>query len=104
MIPVGVLGMNAAAGDTMDFDVSQIDPASLKLGIGGAQNIAVPLLYDIDEDFQGDAVFGFNTADTGIFCGDTEVSLTGETITGEEFVGSDSITTTDCAYDGSCHS
>ena len=102
LIPVGILGMSTAAGDSMDFDVTEINPASLRLGIGKAPINAGPWFFDADEDSQGDAVYGFNTADSGIFCGDTEVSVVGETFAGDEFVGSDAINTSDCVDEG-CH-
>jgi len=41
-------------------------------------------------------ILHFNTQDTGIVCGDTSASLTGETVSGQEIEGSDSIKTVGC--------
>ena len=47
-------------------------------------------------------VFGFDTQESGIACGDTEVTLTGANDDERVFAGSGSIITVDC--DGSsCH-
>lgn len=101
-IAVAVLGMSVAAGDAADFDATQVDPATVKLGIGQASNVATPLVTDINGDAQTDVIFGFKTQDTGIFCGDTDVSIEGATLAGDAFTGTDSINTSDCADIG-CH-
>jgi hypothetical protein len=100
---VAVMGSRTANGDPIDFDVSQIDPATLKLGAGEAANIAVnPLLGDYDHDTISDAAFAFRTQDTGILCGDSDVTLEGETFNGDQFAGTSTIATTDCDT-GGCH-
>lgn len=102
-ISVAVLGHSQVSGDAFDFDVATIDPATLKLGPGEAPNIAVAPLYgDYDSDSNTDAAFVFKTQDTGIFCEDTEVTLTGATFSGMPFEGTDTITTTECEATG-CH-
>jgi hypothetical protein len=84
------------------FDATQVNPATLKFGIGEAQNQAVtPLVWDRDDDTDSDVIFPVKTQDTGIICGDTEATLTGLTYAGAPFTGTDSVTTTDCVQD--CH-
>lgn len=102
LIALAVMGSNTATGDSEDFDATQVDPASLKLGIGEAQNVAIPWVYDFDGDTNIDVAFGFRTQDTGIVCGDTEVTLVGETLAGEPFTATDTISTSDCV-DAGCH-
>ena len=68
-----------------------IDPASItETGI------------DYDADGIDDARFHFITGDTGITCDDTEMTLTGDMISGAEFVGIDTDFETACDDDG-CH-
>ena len=102
LVPVAVLGMSVAAGDAADFDASQVDPATVKIGLGQAPNIAYPWVTDIDGDTNSDVVVGFSAQEAGIVCGDTEVSIEGETLSGAKFIGTDSIVTTDCSDTG-CH-
>jgi len=103
MLIVAVLGSNTASGDAIDFDVAQIAPASLKLGVGEAPNFALnPLYGDYDHDANTDAAFAFRTQDTGVFCDDPEVTLQGETFSGDPFEGTDTIDTIECVT-GGCH-
>jgi len=102
-IIVAVMGSSTANGDATDFDVHQIDPGSLKLGIGEAPNIAVnPLYGDYDHDSNSDAAFAFKTQGTGIFCDDPDVNLQGETFGGDPFEGTGAIDTIECES-GGCH-
>lgn len=101
-IPVALLSMSIAAGDTVDFDATQVDPTTLKFGFAEAANIAAPWQYDLDSDSDVDAIFAFRGSDSGILCGDTEVSLVGATFAGDEFEATDAITTVDCEATG-CH-
>ena len=102
-IVVAVLGSNTATGDATDFDVYQVDPDSLKLGAGEAPNIALSPLYgDYDGDTNTDAAFVFKTQGTGILCDDPDVTMQGETFSGDPFEGTGAIVTTDCAT-ARCH-
>jgi hypothetical protein len=102
-IHVLVMGSNTATGDATDFDVYQIDPDSLKFGVGEAPSISgYPLYGDPDNDSNTDALFAFQTQDTGILCDDPDVTLLGETFSGDPFAGTDAIETTDCDT-GGCH-
>ncbi len=62
--------------------------------------VATPWVADFDGDANTDVAFGFRTQDTGVFCGDTEVTLTGETYTSDPFTGTDTISTSDCVDTG----
>lgn len=101
-IVVAVMGSSLASGDAQDFDATQVDPVSLRLGIGEALATTSGAVADYDEDTNADVAFGFSTQDTGIFCNDTEVTLVGQTIDGESFTGTDTIDASDCDAT-SCH-
>lgn len=102
-IIVAVHSTSIGDGDAADFDATQVDATTLKFAIGEAPNVAVtPWVQDLDGDSDSDVMFAFRTQDTGIFCGDTEATLTGETYAGDAFTGTDSLTTTDC-IDTGCH-
>jgi hypothetical protein len=103
-IVVAVHSTSVAAGDASDFDALQVDPDTLKFGLGEAANIAVvPWVVDADSDGEeNDALFVFKTQSSGIFCNDTNVSLTGETYSGAPFAAVGPITTPDCT-DLGCH-
>ena len=103
-IMVTALTTQVADGDGVNFDALQANPASVKFGPFQAPNIAAnPLIADIDGDSDADISFAFQTQDTGILCADTEATLIGETNTGQPFIGTDFITTTDCTDTGGCH-
>jgi len=51
---------------------------------------------DVDGDGDADVVYHFPTQDSGIACGDTAATLTGETFGGQPITGSDSIVTRGC--------
>jgi len=102
LIPIAILSTSIGAGDAADFDATQVDPASLKFGLGEAANIAVPWAVDVGNDGDTDVVFAFRTQDSGIFCGDNEVNLTGATYSGQLIQGTDTIVTADCETTG-CH-
>jgi hypothetical protein len=101
-IVVAALGMSIDNGDAIDFDASMVDPATLKLGLGEAPNVSIPWIMDVNGDSETDMVLAFTAAEAGIFCSDTEISLSGATLTGEEFVGTDTIQPVDCEDEG-CH-
>ncbi|MEQ9731559.1 MAG: PGF-pre-PGF domain-containing protein [Candidatus Methanoperedens sp.] len=72
------------------FDVASIIISTVRFGPDGAVPVG-------SETPANKLMLHFNTQDTGIKCGDTQASLTGTTISGQDIVGSDSIRTTECA-------
>jgi hypothetical protein len=89
-IPVAIL-----TSDT--FDATQVNWETVSFGPSGAaerhQRVHVK---DADYDGDMDVVLHFKTRDTGILCGDTEATLTGETFSGEKFTGSDVVKIVKC--------
>jgi hypothetical protein len=85
VLPVALLG---AAG----FDVMDVDPESLALGVNGAP--AVEYTYD-DANGDGwmDLVAHYSVPATGTAYGDTSLCLTGATLDGVELSGCDAIRT-----------
>lgn len=80
---------------TPTFDATTVDPSSLQFG----PNLAIPVsvaLEDVDRDGGLDMILRFRTQETGIRCGDTVASLTGQTSGGRAIEGSDSIETVGC--------
>ncbi len=94
VIPVAILG-----SDT--FDVTDVDVETLEFGPEGAtpvHDLTDPAVYaehlqDVNTDGFMDLVCHFRTQDTGIVKGNTEAALTGETVGGQLFEGTDSIRT-----------
>jgi hypothetical protein len=90
VIPVAVL-------TTSSFDATAVDPATVLFGPAGTEATPVhSALEDVDGDGDADIILHFKTQDTGIVCGDTSASLTGETSGGQVIEGSDSIKTVGC--------
>jgi hypothetical protein len=97
VIPVAILG-----GDS--FDVADVDVTTLAFGPAGAppaHNLTDSFTYndhlqDVNLDGYMDLVTHFRTRDTGIACGDSSATLTGELLDGQPFEGTDSIQTVGC--------
>jgi hypothetical protein len=106
-VTVAVLGMRVADGDAEDVTpgtdtADDIDPATLRFGPAETSNTGPPVITDIDGDTHDDMLVTFNAFDAGIACGDTELEVTGEKISGIPIKASDSIVTEDCDT-GGCH-
>ncbi|MCH8813370.1 MAG: hypothetical protein IID07_16220 [Gemmatimonadetes bacterium] len=85
LIPVVIL-------TTGDFDATTVDASTVTFGPGRALEAhGKGHLEDVDGDEFLDMVLHFRTQETGISCGDTEVSLEGKTTGGEDIEGSDSV-------------
>ena len=90
VIPVAIL-------TTDTFDATTIDPTTVRFGSNGTEAAPVQSsLEDVDGDGDTDMILHFKTQDTGIVCGDTSASLTGETFGGQAIEGSDSVKTVGC--------
>ena len=78
-----------------EFDAVTVDASSVRFGRDAAEPIW-SRLDDVDRDGDLDLVLQFNTEDTGIVCGDTEATLTGETVDGVSLIGTDAVQTVGC--------
>ncbi|MCK4723014.1 MAG: hypothetical protein KAT75_06910, partial [Dehalococcoidia bacterium] len=82
-IPVAIL-------TTGCFDAATVDASTVRFGPAGAAAVH-DALKDVDGDGNVDMILHFKTEDTGIKAGDTEATLTGETLDGGKIVGTDSV-------------
>jgi hypothetical protein len=89
VIPVAILSTNS-------FDANTVDPGSVRFGPSQALAQASVQLEDVNGDGQLDLLLHFRTQDSGIQCGDTSASLTGQTVNGVPIQGSDTIRTVGC--------
>jgi hypothetical protein len=90
VIPVAILGSEA-------LDVADVDVATLAFGPGGARIAHRDgHLQDVNYDGIIDLILHFRTQDTGMACGAELAWLTGETLDGQPFEGTDSIQTVGC--------
>ena len=94
-LPVAVLS-------SATFDATQVDPATLRFGVGQATPTAPPVVANVDGQYGADTTARFQVFQSGIACNDTDVSLSGETYGGEQFIAEDAIDATQCA-EGGCH-
>lgn len=82
---------------TQDFDATSINLLSIAFGPAGAAPITDSgVIIDVDSDGDEDYVVYFSISETGIQCGDTSASITGETLDGQSFEGGDTIYTRGC--------
>ncbi len=88
VIPVAILS-------TDTFDASTEDPTTVRFGPNGAAPVHYAL-EDVDGDTDLDLILHFKTQETGIRCGDTSATLTGETTGGQVIEGSDTVNTVGC--------
>jgi hypothetical protein len=100
-LSIGVLTTSLTAGDDVEFNPAQINSATLKFGAGNAMPVSGPFTVNVDGDADNDRVFSFSIQDVGVLCGDTGITLSGQTNAGEFFWGWDTITTVNC--DSGCH-
>jgi hypothetical protein len=85
VIPVAIL-------TTADFDATTVDASTVTFGPGGATMVHRSAhLEDADGDGDIDMVLHFKTQDTGIEAGDTEATLTGQTLDGNNIEGTDTV-------------
>ena len=89
VIPVAILG-------SIDLDATQVDFSSVRFGPGEANPAHDGHVEDINGDGYMDTVFHFRTKESGIACGDTEATITGETFGGASITGADAVSTVGC--------
>jgi probable HAF family extracellular repeat protein len=80
---------------TDDFDASIVDIASIRFGPDGAEAVK-SRIKDVDDDGDWDMVFKVNTRKTGIACGDTQATLSAQTLDGDALTATDAIITVGC--------
>jgi Concanavalin A-like lectin/glucanases superfamily len=91
-IPVAILTTDAS-DNTNTFDATTVDPLTVRFGSTSSKAASLQdALEDVDGDGDTDLILHFNTQDTGIKCGDTSATLTGETFGGQAIRGTDSST------------
>ena len=82
---------------TEDFDALAVDCETVEFGPNGAiESHGRAHVEDVDGDGDMDLLLHFNTQETGIACGDTEATLTGQTFDGYPVIGTDAINTVNC--------
>lgn len=82
---------------TATFSATGIDPLSVRFGPSGATEAhGRGHLKDVDGDGDRDLLLHFRTPATGIKCGDALARVTGATVSGEIFGGSDAVRTVGC--------
>ena len=80
-----------------DFDALLADPDTVRFGPAEAERRYMQAhVEDVDSDGDMDLVFHFKTQETGIACGDSDATLTGETWECVPISGTDSVNTVGC--------
>jgi len=91
----GVIAVSVLTSE--DFDALQVDPDTVQFGPAGtAKAHSQAHVEDVDNDGDMDLQLHFKTQETGIQCGDTEATLTGNTWGGTPIMGTDSVNTVSC--------
>ena len=89
-IPVAILTTEDFYALDVDFETVRFGPNTAIESHGRAH------VKDVDGDGDSDLLLHFNTQETGIACGDTGATLTGETFGGDPVNGTDAINTVNC--------
>ena len=95
--PTSSKNVNLAIFSVNGFDATTIDSSTVRFGATGAEATPIHIrLTDIDGDGLRDMVLRFQILDTGIKCGDTSATLTGQISSGQSIIGSSPLTTVQC--------
>jgi hypothetical protein len=87
-------GINVAILSLNGFDATIVRPNSVRFGATGVEAAPINVVRnDVDGDGNRDMFLRFQIRATGLECGDTAISLTGETSNGVAFKGSTPIST-----------
>ena len=87
--------IQVAVLSTAGFDATRIDHETLAFGPAGAEPVHA-IFKDVNHDGQTDLLLHFRTEDTGLTCASTSAKLTGSTLDGLSFEGTDPIRTVGC--------
>ena len=89
--------INVAILSIKGFDSTTVDPHTIRFGAKGTEATPIHVRHrDVNGDGRVDQILRFVIQDTGIECGDTSATLTGEIRNGSSIIGSSPITTTQC--------
>jgi hypothetical protein len=91
MFPI-FLSSSPAQAEIVITDIQAVDLGTLP---GGAETVK-GRINDVDDDGDWDLVFKVKTPQTGIACGDTEATLTAQTLDGDAITGTDTLKTVGC--------
>ena len=95
--PNSTNNINVAIFSTNGFDATAVDPSTIRFGATGTEAAPVHVgRRDVNGDGQRDMVVRFAIQDTGIKCGNTSATLTGQISSGQSIIGSSSIQTVQC--------
>ena len=90
VVPVAILS-------TADFDASSVDPATVRFGPDDAGiTHRAGHIDDVNGDGFPDLLLHFQTTETGIACGETSASLTGQIFVGQAIQGEDTVRPVPC--------
>jgi hypothetical protein len=89
--------INVAIFSLGGFDATEVDPKTVLFGASGTEAAPIHVaIRDVDGNGSRDVILRFQIPDTGIKCGDTAATLTGQTFSGISFIGSSPIKTVQC--------
>ena len=95
--PNSTKNINVAIFSVNGFDATTVDPNTVRFGATGTEAAPVHVgRRDVDGDGNRDMVVRFEIQDTGIKCGDTSATLTGQISGGLPIIGSSPIRTVQC--------
>lgn len=97
VIPVAIQTMSISKVDPFEFDATTVDAQTVRFGPNEASIVHEDgHIEDVDADGDMDLMMHFKIKESGIVCGDTEASLTGETFNGMRITGTDEFKTVGC--------